>query len=80
MSATTLEDKPELKPTGDGSGDLTHIIADTDWEKGYIFGEKVEALCGHKWVPHKDPKNFPVCQVCEDIFESHPGFHFARDE
>ena len=34
-----------------------------------IEGTPVEALCGHVWVPSRDPKKLPVCQQCRDIFE-----------
>lgn len=35
-----------------------------------IFGIEIEALCGYKWIPHKDPKKFPVCSKCKAAFES----------
>lgn len=34
-----------------------------------IDGTAVRALCGKKWVPNRDPKKFPVCPECKDIFE-----------
>ena len=27
-----------------------------------IYGTPIEALCGHVWVPSRDPKQLPVCQ------------------
>ena len=29
----------------------------------------VVALCGKVWVPGRDPKKFPVCPVCKEIYD-----------
>lgn len=42
-----------------------------------ILGFPVTALCGHTWVPSKDPVAYPVCGECLDIYQQ-PGEH--RDE
>ncbi|HEX9259487.1 MAG TPA: DUF3039 domain-containing protein [Acidimicrobiales bacterium] len=34
-----------------------------------IYGIPVEALCGHRWVPSRDPKSLPVCPTCREIYE-----------
>lgn len=34
-----------------------------------IEGTPLEALCGHTWVPNRDPKQLPVCQRCKEIYE-----------
>jgi tRNA(Ile2) C34 agmatinyltransferase TiaS len=34
-----------------------------------IEGTPVEALCGHVWVPARDPKQLPVCQACKEIYD-----------
>lgn len=34
-----------------------------------LSGEPVVALCGKVWVPGRDPKKFPVCPVCKEIYE-----------
>jgi hypothetical protein len=34
-----------------------------------IYGFPVEALCGERFVPQRDPKKVPVCQVCKEIYE-----------
>ncbi len=39
-----------------------------------VFGSAVVALCGKVWVPSRDPKKFPVCPVCKEIYEGlRPG-------
>ncbi len=32
-----------------------------------MTGEPVTALCGKVWVPSRDPKRYPVCQLCEEV-------------
>ena len=34
-----------------------------------INGTPLEALCGHVWVPARDPKQLPVCQSCKEIYD-----------
>lgn len=34
-----------------------------------IYGTPVEALCGHVWVPSRDPKSLPLCEECKAIYE-----------
>lgn len=34
-----------------------------------IHGLVIEALCGFKWVPSKNPSNLPVCEDCKTIYE-----------
>jgi hypothetical protein len=34
-----------------------------------IYGYPVEALCGHVWVPSRDPGRYPLCQACKEIYE-----------
>ena len=34
-----------------------------------IYGTPLEALCGHVWVPSRDPKKLPMCEDCKSIYE-----------
>lgn len=40
-----------------------------------ITGTPVEALCGHVWVPSRDPKQLPVCEECKGIYEMYRAFN-----
>ena len=40
-----------------------------------IYGTPLEALCGHVWVPSRDPKQLPLCQACKDIYEMYRAFN-----
>ena len=38
--------------------------------EGMINGTPVEALCGKKWVPGRDPGKYPVCPTCVEVAKS----------
>jgi len=40
-----------------------------------IYGTPLEALCGHVWVPSRDPKQLPVCEKCKGIYEMYKAFN-----
>ena len=40
-----------------------------------IYGTPVEALCGHVWVPSRDPKQLPLCAECKSIYEMYKAFN-----
>lgn len=40
-----------------------------------INGIPIEALCGHVWVPSRDPKQVPMCQKCKDIYDTYRMFN-----
>jgi len=60
--------RPDATPdptTGDGDHDrFAHYCRKDDVTRAYITGEAIEALCGKKWVPSRDPKRYPVCPTC----------------
>ena len=40
-----------------------------------IYGTPLEALCGHVWVPSRDPKQLPLCEDCKSIYEMYRSFN-----
>ncbi len=40
-----------------------------------IYGTPLEALCGHVWVPSRDPKQLPLCEKCKSIYEMYKVFN-----
>ena len=40
-----------------------------------INGTPIEALCGHVWVPSRDPKQLPMCQACKEIYDMYKVFN-----
>lgn len=45
-----------------------------------IYGTPIEALCGHVWVPSRDPKQVPMCQKCKDIYDTYRAFNDGLNE
>ncbi len=79
----------ETRP-GSGEGVVTHMVWVPEEVRGemtpqaYVTravfeGASVQALCGHVWVPSRDPKRYPVCQACLEVYESDPAGHGDRD-
>jgi hypothetical protein len=40
-----------------------------------IYGTPLEALCGHVWIPSRDPKQLPLCEACKNIYEMYRMFN-----
>ena len=40
-----------------------------------IYGTPLEALCGHVWIPSRDPKQLPVCEACKSVYEMYRMFN-----
>ena len=34
--------------------------------RAYVTGEAIQALCGKKWIPTRDPTRFPICPTCKE--------------
>ena len=68
------ETKPDLSH-GDG-GDherFAHYVQRDKIMESALDGSPVIALCGKVWVPNRDPKKFPVCPECKEIYEGLQG-------
>jgi hypothetical protein len=69
MSTQTIE-RTDTKPST-GSPECAHIVKDKNKvSDAYLNGTPVEALCGHVFVPTKDPKKLPVCQMCKELADA----------
>ncbi|KWX02250.1 DUF3039 domain-containing protein [Carbonactinospora thermoautotrophica] len=51
---------------------FAHYVRKEKIVESAVTGTPVIALCGKVWVPNRDPKRFPVCPVCKEIYESIP--------
>ena len=52
---------------------FAHYVRKEKILESALSGEPVVALCGKVWVPGRDPKRFPVCPACKEIYESLPS-------
>ena len=82
-ATTTLTD--EETETEDGP--VAHIVKTKKGEdaaakvlQARIEGTPLEALCGHVWVPSRDPKQLPVCERCKDIYGMYKNFIDRLDD
>ena len=84
-SEATITETDERLETEDGP--VAHIVKTKRNEDATakvlaarVEGTPLEALCGHTWVPSRDPKQLPVCQKCKDIYEMYRGMNDKLDE
>ena len=64
--------RPETKLAEPGDLEkFAHIVDKRfrDPEEALVFGLEVQALCGKRWVPTRDPKQFPICPDCKSIMD-----------
>jgi hypothetical protein len=79
--STPLSTRPVATPETDrvpetGEPVVAHIVKcgpDEDAAakvlQARIDGTPLEALCGHVWVPSRDPRRLPMCEACKEIYE-----------
>jgi len=49
---------------------FSHYVKKKGIMPSAIEGTPLEALCGKKWVPSRDPEKFPVCPECKEIYDA----------
>lgn len=73
---TETEDGPVAHIVKVGPGeDATAKVLDAR-----INGTPIEALCGHVWVPARDPRQLAMCQKCKDVYEMYRNFNDDLNE
>lgn len=53
------------------SGDherFAHYVKKEKIVESAVTGKPVTALCGKRWIPNRDPKKFPICPTCKEIY------------
>lgn len=73
MSTETIIE-PVVLPADRDPSHLTHVVncppgkkSTEAWiSEARVFGLVVEALCGVRFVPSRDPERHPVCGACVD--------------
>ena len=65
MTAIETIEQPVTSHGGtDNTPEVAHLCRKEDVARAYVTGEAIEALCGHIWVPSRDPEQYPVCPRC----------------
>jgi hypothetical protein len=70
-----LEREPVTSPAEPGDHDrFAHYVPKDKIVESAVTGMPVTALCGKVWVPTRDPQRYPVCPVCQEIYDGlRPG-------
>jgi hypothetical protein len=56
--------------TNDGDHDrFAHYVRKTDILKSAVEGVVIEALCGKRWIPTRNPDGYPICPSCKAIYD-----------
>ncbi len=67
----TVEDRRTEEAFDEGDHDrFSHYAPKHKLTEAMVMGTPVVALCGKVWVPSRDPKKYPVCPPCKEIWES----------
>lgn len=85
----TIEQTVERVATTDDPGNAAHIVYVPEHLNlspqalvlaARVEGFEVEALCGHRWIPRRDPQQLPVCGRCLEIYQQPGDDRDSRDE
>jgi hypothetical protein len=70
-AGTALLDRELLEqPVEPGDHErFAHYVRKEKIMESAVTGSPVIALCGKVWIPGRDPKKFPVCPLCKEIFD-----------
>ncbi len=63
---------PDLRPEAGDSERFSHYVPRDKLMEAMVNGTPVRALCGKVWTPSRDPKKYPVCPECKELFEQLP--------
>jgi hypothetical protein len=87
MATPLIAAKPEIRTDLDeeletGEPDHAHIVKVEPGEdaaakvlEARVMGTPLEAICGHVWVPSRDPKQLPLCSKCKAMYEIDRAFN-----
>jgi hypothetical protein len=86
QTSDAVETRREQTPQT-GEPECSHIVK-TDGDdsaaakvlRARIEGTPLEALCGHRWIPSRDPKQLPLCATCKDIYDTYRAFNDGLHE
>ncbi|MDR1833366.1 MAG: DUF3039 domain-containing protein [Propionibacteriaceae bacterium] len=66
----TLLDERVREQLDDGDHDrFAHFVDKVKLTEALVMGTPVQALCGKIWVPSRSPEKYPVCPMCQEVYE-----------
>lgn len=67
---TDTETKADLTTDNGDHERFAHYAEKNEIMEAMINGTPIVALCGKIWVPSRDPKKFPICPTCKEIYDA----------
>lgn len=67
---TILETKADIRVDDGDHERFSHYANKNDIMEAMINGTPIMALCGKIWIPSRDPKKFPICPMCKEIYDA----------
>jgi DUF3039 family protein len=77
---TVVEERTDYRLDEGDHERFAHYAPKEKLLEAMVEGTPVQALCGKVWVPSRDPKRFPVCPTCKEIYESDDHCYGERGE
>ena len=63
-----LEEQTQNLEPGDHER-FSHYVRKEKIVESSVMGTPVIALCGKVWVPGRDPQKFPICPICQEVYD-----------
>jgi len=70
VAMTSVVDQPDLADIRTDEPKIAHIVRKDDYMRGYVLGEEIEALCGERFIPTRDPERYPTCGGCKAAIQN----------
>ena len=67
MTGTETSEETRAPTSGGDHDRFAHYVRKSDIVRANVEGVPVQALCGKKWIPNRDPERYPVCPTCKEI-------------
>jgi hypothetical protein len=70
LTEERTDERPDYRYDEGDHERFSHYAPKDQIVKAMVEGTPVRALCGKLWVPSRDPKRFPVCPLCKDLYDN----------
>ncbi len=68
LSDTALDERIQEDLESGDHERFAHYVKKEKIVESAVTGKAVTALCGKRWIPNRDTKNFPICPTCKEIY------------
>ena len=67
MGSTQLEERVQPRLDDGDHERFAHYVRRGDSVRSVVEGTPIEALCGKRWIPSRDPERYPICPACKEL-------------